>query len=70
MNDYSAFNRDRLRTLLADHGLDKPLDEHELALQLLDSELRYEGLEKRVAYVESVISRLRDSALIPGDPYF
>lgn len=58
MNDYSTFSRARLQTMLRDYGLDQPLDEHDLTLQFLDTELRLERLDRRVSAAESVSSRL------------
>lgn len=43
--NYSHINRLRLRAMLRERGLDRPLDDHEMALQLLDTELRLEQAE-------------------------
>lgn len=52
----TTINRLRLNTLLRDHGLDQPLDEHDLALQLLSIELR---LEHNKADITALIDLLQ-----------
>lgn len=50
--DFGTMGRLRLRTLLKDRGLDEPLDEHELAIELLELELRLERAEKAISVLE------------------
>ncbi len=52
MNNFTTVNRLRLNTLLREHGLDQPLDDHELALQLLSTELRLKKDEELLAIIE------------------
>lgn len=60
MTDFTSMNRLRLKTMLKEHGLDRPLDEHELALQLLDTELR---LERDEADIAALIDMLQGQGL-------
>lgn len=52
MNNFTTVNRLRLNTLLREHGLDQPLDDHELALKLLSTELRLKKDEELLAIIE------------------
>lgn len=63
MNDYATFSRARLKALLKEHGLDKPLDSNDLTLEMLDIELRLDGLDRRLAAAESEITRLQMEAV-------
>jgi|GEM_PF-2191087 len=49
MEYFTTVNRLRLNAMLQDFGLDKPLDEHDLALQLLNTELRLKRNEADIA---------------------
>lgn len=64
MKNHITFNRLRLNTLLRDRGLDQPLDGHDLALQLLDTELR---LERNEAVIAALIDMLQGQGLYLHD---
>lgn len=64
-DSYSTVNRLRLRTMLKERGLDRPLDDHELALQLLDTELR---LERTQETLDAIIDALQGHSIYPDDP--
>ncbi len=53
--DFSTVNRLRLNSMLRDRGLDKPLDDYELTLQLLDTELRLEQTESILNQIVDVL---------------
>lgn len=52
MMDVTTINRLRLNAMLQDFGLDQPLDEHDLALQLLGTELRLKKAENTLVAIE------------------
>lgn len=64
--DFTNFNRLRLGTMLRDYGLDQPLDEHELALQLLGTELRLKRAEELLSIIEE---KLQERGLNLYDEY-
>jgi predicted metal-dependent HD superfamily phosphohydrolase len=55
MKNFTTFNRLRLNAMLRDFGLDKPLDKHDLALQLLSIELRLEHNEADIAALKDML---------------
>lgn len=65
VNKFSTINRLRLRAMLRDRGLDQPLDDHEMALQLLDTELR---LEQAESTLDDIIDALQGQNIyLTGD---
>ena len=54
-NIFSTVNRLRLRSLLEAHGLNRPLGDRELALQLLDAELRLERAESALGEIADAL---------------
>lgn len=65
VDKFSTINRLRLRAMLRDRGLDQPLDDHEMALQLLDTELR---LERAESTLDDIIDALQGKNIyLTGD---
>ena len=64
MKLFTTLNRRHLNTLLRDRGLDQPLDEHDLALQLLETELR---LERNEAVIAALIDLLQGQGIYLRD---
>ena len=56
MNNFETLNRLRLHSMLAEHGLGKPLNDYEMALQLVSTELRLARAEKALAIIEDAIA--------------
>jgi hypothetical protein len=56
MNKFETISRLRLHAKLAEYGLDQPLDEHDLALQLLNTELRLAKAEEDLGVIEEAIA--------------
>lgn len=55
MNKFETISRIHLHTKLAEFGLNQPLDEHDLALQLLNTELRLAKTEEELRVIEEAI---------------
>jgi len=55
MNKFETISRIHLHAKLAEYGLDQPLDEHDLALQLLNTELRLAKVEEELGAIEEAI---------------
>lgn len=55
MDNFNSFNRLRLNALLRDHDLDRPLNDRDLALQLLDTELRLEHVEETLDVIADAL---------------
>lgn len=57
MKNYYFINSDRMRTLLRDNGLDGPLDDLAIRLELLDKQLQIRALQKDIASVIDALAR-------------
>lgn len=55
MIDLSTINSLRLGVILAEHGLDKPLNEEDVVLELLSLKLRLEELESKTAMLAKAL---------------
>ena len=63
ISNHTTINRLRLNAMLRDFGLDQPLDEHDLALQLLGTELRLKKAEDALVAIEDKL-QARDIHLL------
>lgn len=55
MKDYSALNAARLRTLLREHDLDRPLTDMDLAFRILDIESRLDGIREDMIAIDAAL---------------
>lgn len=55
MINLNTINSLRLGVILAEHGLDKPLNEEDIALELLSLKLRLEELESKTDMLEKAL---------------
>lgn len=55
MINLSTVNRLRLSVILNEHGLNKPLGEEDIALELLSLKLRLEELESKTDILEKAL---------------
>lgn len=67
MANFTTMNRIRLNALLREHGLDQPLDDHNLALQLLDTELRLKHAEQTLDAIVDALDGHRIHLHWPDD---
>ncbi len=55
MKDNSALNAERLRALLLEHDLDRPLTDMDLALRILDIESRLDGIREDMIAIDTAL---------------